>query len=73
MTSSRVYTITSRLGGVRELLLPGGARLLSVAVHTGQVGADAVVDTVDVGAWGQEWRRFSDERFRAKYQRAKCC
>lgn len=20
-----------------------------------------------------EWRRFSDERFRAKYQRAKCC
>ena len=58
MTSSRVYTITSRLGGVRELLLPGGARLLSVAVHTGQVGADAVVDTVDVGAWGQERRRF---------------
>jgi hypothetical protein len=22
---------------------------------------------------GDEWRRFSDERFRAKYQRAKCC
>ncbi len=22
---------------------------------------------------GVEWRRFSDERFRAKYQRAKCC
>ena len=22
---------------------------------------------------GEEWRRFSDERFRAKYQRAKCC
>ena len=22
---------------------------------------------------GMEWRRFSDERFRAKYQRAKCC
>jgi hypothetical protein len=22
---------------------------------------------------GAEWRRFSDERFRAKYQRAKCC
>lgn len=22
---------------------------------------------------GFEWRRFSDERFRAKYQRAKCC
>lgn len=21
----------------------------------------------------EEWRRFSDERFRAKYQRAKCC
>ena len=20
-----------------------------------------------------EWRRFSDERFKAKYQRAKCC
>jgi hypothetical protein len=20
-----------------------------------------------------EWRRFSDERFRSKYQRAKCC
>ncbi len=20
-----------------------------------------------------EWRRFSDERFRAKYQKAKCC
>jgi hypothetical protein len=20
-----------------------------------------------------EWRKFSDERFRAKYQRAKCC
>jgi hypothetical protein len=24
-------------------------------------------------ASGAEWRRFSDERFRAKYQRAKCC
>lgn len=22
---------------------------------------------------GKEWRRFSDERFRAKYQNAKCC
>jgi len=22
---------------------------------------------------GPEWRRFSDERFRAKYQKAKCC
>ena len=22
---------------------------------------------------GAEWRRFSDERFRAKYQKAKCC
>jgi hypothetical protein len=22
---------------------------------------------------GREWRRFSDERFRAKYSRAKCC
>lgn len=22
---------------------------------------------------GQEWRRFSDERLRAKYARAKCC
>ncbi len=22
---------------------------------------------------GEEWRRFCDERFRAKYQRAKCC
>jgi hypothetical protein len=22
---------------------------------------------------GAEWRRFSDERFRAKYQNAKCC
>ena len=22
---------------------------------------------------GEEWRRFSDERFRSKYQRAKCC
>jgi hypothetical protein len=22
---------------------------------------------------GAEWRSFSDERFRAKYQRAKCC
>jgi hypothetical protein len=22
---------------------------------------------------GEEWRRFSDERFQAKYQRAKCC
>ena len=22
---------------------------------------------------GAEWRRFCDERFRAKYQRAKCC
>jgi hypothetical protein len=22
---------------------------------------------------GQEWRRFSEERLRAKYQRAKCC
>jgi hypothetical protein len=22
---------------------------------------------------GEEWRRFSDERFRAKYQNAKCC
>jgi hypothetical protein len=22
---------------------------------------------------GEQWRRFSDERFRAKYQRAKCC
>jgi len=21
----------------------------------------------------EEWRRFSDERFRAKYARAKCC
>jgi hypothetical protein len=21
----------------------------------------------------EEWRRFSDARFRAKYQRAKCC
>ncbi len=21
----------------------------------------------------EEWRRFSDERFRSKYQRAKCC
>lgn len=21
----------------------------------------------------EEWRKFSDERFRAKYQRAKCC
>ncbi len=22
---------------------------------------------------GAEWRKFCDERFRAKYQRAKCC
>lgn len=22
---------------------------------------------------GAEWRRFSDARFRAKYQKAKCC
>jgi len=22
---------------------------------------------------GEEWRRFSDERFRAKYRKAKCC
>lgn len=22
---------------------------------------------------GKEWRRFSDERFRAKYQNTKCC
>lgn len=22
---------------------------------------------------GAEWRRFSDKRFRAKYQNAKCC
>lgn len=22
---------------------------------------------------GAEWRRFSDQRFAAKYQRAKCC
>lgn len=22
---------------------------------------------------GAEWRRFADERMRAKYQRAKCC
>lgn len=22
---------------------------------------------------GREWRRFSEERFRAKYARAKCC
>jgi hypothetical protein len=22
---------------------------------------------------GSEWRRFCDERFRAKYRRAKCC
>ena len=22
---------------------------------------------------GEEWRRFSDERFRAKYRNAKCC
>lgn len=22
---------------------------------------------------GEEWRKFSDARFRAKYQRAKCC
>jgi hypothetical protein len=22
---------------------------------------------------GAEWRRFSDERFRTKYSRAKCC
>jgi hypothetical protein len=22
---------------------------------------------------GNEWRRFSEERLRAKYQRAKCC
>lgn len=22
---------------------------------------------------GAEWRRFTDERFRAKYQRPKCC
>ncbi len=22
---------------------------------------------------GEEWRRFSDERLRAKYSRAKCC
>jgi hypothetical protein len=22
---------------------------------------------------GREWRRFSDERFRAKYRKAKCC
>ena len=22
---------------------------------------------------GAEWRRFTDERFRAKYARAKCC
>jgi hypothetical protein len=22
---------------------------------------------------GEEWRRFSDERFRTKYRKAKCC
>ena len=22
---------------------------------------------------GEEWRRFSDERFRSKYQQVKCC
>jgi hypothetical protein len=22
---------------------------------------------------GEEWRRFSDERFRMKYRKAKCC
>ena len=22
---------------------------------------------------GEQWRRFSDERFRAKYRKAKCC
>lgn len=26
-----------------------------------------------VAASGTEWRRFSDERFKAKYQNAKCC
>lgn len=25
------------------------------------------------GASGEEWRKFSDERMRAKYARAKCC
>jgi len=27
----------------------------------------------DVPHSAAEWRRFSDERFRAKYQKAKCC
>ncbi len=26
-----------------------------------------------VGHSGEEWRRFSEERLRQKYQRAKCC
>lgn len=26
-----------------------------------------------VAASGEEWRKFSDERMRAKYSRAKCC
>ncbi|HKD06682.1 MAG TPA: hypothetical protein VKB79_12345 [Bryobacteraceae bacterium] len=26
-----------------------------------------------VGHSGAEWRKFCDERFRDKYQRAKCC
>jgi hypothetical protein len=49
-----VYTITSRRSAVCELLLLGGAHLLSVAVQAGQVDADALVDSVNVGAWGQE-------------------
>lgn len=50
------------------------ARLLELLREIGDENAYARhLAAHDVAHSAAEWRKFSDERFQAKYQRAKCC
>ena len=66
-----VRAVAVALGGImRELL----RNLLGILREIGDQNAYARhLASRGVKDSAEEWRRFSDERFRAKYQRAKCC
>jgi hypothetical protein len=59
---------------MRDLLKKLGCGILDLLREIGDQNAYARhLAAHNLKASGAEWRRFSDERFRAKYQRAKCC
>jgi hypothetical protein len=55
--------LRSILAGIRELML----ELSDQRAYARHLEAHGAKDC------GEEWRKFSDERLRARYQQVKCC